>query len=236
MKPSGNARAVTILRAESHIVGPVFFGIPLFVAVLFAIAAGMMAFRQAQHSDIANMLTAGLEGGIPLALGIVFAAVTAREPALELQLTVATPYVVTIGRRFGLLLAWTALIELVAVLALGRFAPWALHRGGADALLTWLAPLLWFAALGALLALLMRSLAVAGTILGTVWVLQMAFHSYFSANGWTRPWYLFATLYTPQVTFWLINRLELTLTGLLAFAAVWFYLSISEWRFRGEDA
>ncbi len=236
MKSSGNAGAATMLRAEARILGPVFFGIPLFVAVLFAIAAGMMAFRQAQHGDIANMLTAGLEGGIPLALGIVFAAVTAREPALEIQLTVATPYFVTIGRRFGLLLAWAALIELAAVLALESFAPWALHRDGVDALLTWLAPLLWFAALGALLALLTRSLAVAGTVLGTIWVLQMAFHSYFSTYGWTQPWYLFATLYTPHVSFWLTNRLELSLTGLLVFVVVSLYLSISEWRFHGEYA
>jgi hypothetical protein len=225
-----------LLRHELRALGPVLFGIPIFVAALFAVAAGMMAFKQAQHADIGNMLTAGLEGGLPLALGIVFATVAAREPALEVQLTLATPYRVTVARRLTLLLLWAALIEAIAVLWLGAFDPWALHRGGFDAVLTWLAPLLWFAGVGALLALLLRSAAVSGTILGALWVVQMAFHSYFAANGWTQPWYLFATLYTPSVSFWLTNRLELLITGLALFLAIWGYLDNSEWRFRGEDA
>ncbi len=225
-----------LLRHEVRALGPVLFGIPLFVAALFAIAAAMMAFKQAHHSDIGNMLTAGLEGGLPLAVGIVFATVAAREPALEVQLTLATPYRLTVARRLVLLLLWAALIEAAAVLWLGLADPWALHRGGFDAVLTWLAPLLWFAGVGALLALLLRSAAISGTVLGALWVVQMAFHSYFAANGWTQPWYLFATLYTPGISFWLANRLELLLTGLALFLAIWAYLGNSEWRFRGEDA
>jgi hypothetical protein len=225
-----------LLRHELRVLGPVLFGIPVFVAALFAVAVGMMAFKQAHHSDIGNMLTAGLEGGLPLAMGIIFATVAAHEPALEVQLTLATPYRLTVARRLALLLLWAALIEGLAILWLGVVDPWALHRGGFDAVLTWLAPLFWFAGAGALLALLLRSAAISGTVLGALWIVQMAFHSYFAVNGWTQPWYLFATLYTPDVSFWLVNRLELLLTGLVIFLAIWGYLGNSEWRFRGEDA
>src|SRR5215470_4449346 len=122
-----------LLRHELRALGPVLFGIPIFVAALFAVAAGMMAFKQAQRADIGNMLTAGLESGLPLAVGIVFATVAAREPALEVQLTLTTPYRLTLLRRLTLLLLWAALIEGVAVLWLGSFDAWALHRGGLDA-------------------------------------------------------------------------------------------------------
>src|SRR5262249_48564958 len=99
----------------------------------------------------------------------------------------------------------------------------------------WVAPLLWLAAAGALLALLLRSRATAGAVLGALWIAQLALHSYFATYAWTQPWFLFATLYAPDAAFWWANRIELILTALAAFLAVWYYLRNTEWRFRAEE-
>jgi hypothetical protein len=63
----------------------------------------------------------------------------------------------------------------------------------------------------------------------------LALHSYFALNAWTQPWFLFATLYTPDAAFWWANRIELMLTALVVFLAVWYYLRNTEWRFRAEE-
>lgn len=225
-----------LLRHELRVVGPWLFGIPLFVSAIFAIAAGMMAFKQAQHSDISTMIGIGLEAGIPLAAGIVIATIARQEPALEIQLTLPRPYRRTMLSRIGLMLGWTALIEMTAIVALGIALPWTLHRQGVAYVLMWLSPLLWFGGLGAALAFAMRSWAASGAILGVVWVVQLAFHGFFAAYGWTRPWYLFATLFSPNASFWLANRIELLVTGLVLLFAILTYLRNPEWRFRGEDA
>jgi hypothetical protein len=88
---------------------------------------------------------------------------------------------------------------------------------------------------GILLSLLLRSRTSSGAILGCVWIFQLLFHSYFSQNSWTQPWFLFATLYTPDASFWLANRLELIATALVLLVGVWWFLRSPERRFFGED-
>jgi hypothetical protein len=224
------------LRYEVRVVGPWLFVLPLFVAVLFAIAAGMMAFKQAQHSDISNMLMAGIEGAVPLVVGIACAAIASREPALELQLALPAQYRVTVLWRLVLLLAWAALIEIAGVAVLALAFPWALHRAGSGYLLTWLAPLLWCGGIGALLALLLRNRAAAIALLGVAWVFELVFHGLMASYGWTQALDLFATMFSAAASFWLANRLELIGLGVLFLLATWFYLRNTEWRLRGEDA
>jgi hypothetical protein len=188
------------------------------------------------HGFIAGLLTAALEAFAPLAAGVLVATIAARDDALELQLTVATPYRRTAGRRIGLLLLWTALIETATMLAIEVFLPWAAPKQGIEYIAAWAAPLLWLSAAGALLALLLRSRATAGAVLGVIWIAQLALYGYFLTNDWLRPWFLFATLYSANAPFWWANRLELLLAAVVFFAAAWFYLRNAEWRFRAEEA
>jgi len=227
--------SLAVIRYEARNVTPWVFALPVFVACLFGSAVSIMAFKQAQHLDIQHMVMTGIEGALPLVAGIGVATIAAHEPALELQLSVLLPYRRTALLRCVLLLALTAAIEGIAIVPLARAWPWALSQAGGAWVLTWLAPMMWFAGWGGLLALLLRSRAACAAILGVVWVLELAFHSIFPRYGWTTSVYIFATMFSPNAPYWLLNRLELLGMGILLFVAVWLYLSNPEWRLRGEE-
>jgi len=224
------------LRHEVRILGPVLFLVPLALAAVFAGLTVMLFVGNVVHIFIAAMLIAALEACLPLTAGILLSTVAVQDASLELLLTMPAAYRRIVFLRFALILSWTLLVELLATLALYAFLPWVPVKPLAAGQLTWLAPSLWLAGAGILLALLLRSQASSGAILGCVWIFQLVFHGYFAQNGWTRPWFLFATLYTPGASFWLANRLELIATALVLLAAAWCFLRDPERRFFGEDA
>jgi hypothetical protein len=228
--------AADVLRHELLILGMFTMALPLLAVAGLGSIVGLMGFLHAPHWLMADMITVALEAGLPLAVGVMTAGVAAQEPAIELQLALQTPYRLTAMRRFALILAWTALIEVLITLLLAAAAPWALLKPVMEEQLTWLAPVLWFAAVGALLALLMRSHAASGAVLGGIWVAQHLLHGYFGSINWLQPWFAFATLYNATASFWLANRVELIATAAALFVAVWFYLRNTEWRFSGEEA
>jgi hypothetical protein len=224
------------LRYEARILGPLFFLIPPALVLAFAGLTVMLFVGSVVHSFIAVVLMAGLEACLPLAVGIVLATIAVQDAALELLLSMPAGYRWIVFARLGLLLGWTLLVELLATLALYAALPWVPVKPLAAGQLTWLAPSLWLAGAGMLLALVLRSRAASGAILGCIWIIQLTFHSYFAQNSWTQPWFLFATLYTPGAPFWLPNRLELIATALILLLAVWWFLRNPERRFFGEDA
>jgi len=224
-----------VLRYEVRVTGILLFGIPLFFAFGMAALAEFLQLGHVNQSFIHDILLAGLEACLPLISGIIAATVATLDPAIELQLTLPLPYRITIFSRLALILIWTALIALLSTLTLHLVLPSVLPTSLVQEQLIWLAPMLWFTAVGAMLALLMRNRSTSGAILGCLWVMQLTFHGYFLATGWTRPWFLFTTLYAPTASFWLANRIELILTSAVVFIATWFYLHNSEWRFFGEE-
>ncbi len=223
------------LRHEVRILGPVLFLIPMAIAVAFVGITVMLFVGNVVHSFIASMLTAALEACLPLAVGIILSTVAVQDDSLELLLTMPAAYRKIAFLRFALILAWTLLVELLAALALFVFLPWIPVKPLEAFQLMWMAPSLWLAALGILLALVMRSRVSSGAILGSIWIFQLTFHGYFAQNGWTQPWFLFATLFTTNAPFWLANRLELIITAFVLFAASWWFLRDPERRFYGED-
>jgi hypothetical protein len=226
-----------VLRYEVKVIGPWLFALPVAVACGFAVIVAMMGFREAEHIDITNVVMAGIEGAVPLMAGIGAATIVSYEPAKELQLTVPAPYRMTMLRRLFLFLSWSSLVEAAVIAALAGFWPWTLAKSGLEGyLFTWLAPLLWFGAWGAVLTLLLRSRAASVAILGVVWVVELLFHGLLAAYGWTRALYVFATMFNAARSFWGPNRLELIATALVLFAAVWFYLRNSEWCLQGEES
>jgi hypothetical protein len=224
------------LRHEVRILGPVLFLVPLALIVAFVGLTAMLFVGNVVHSFIASLLIAALEACLPLTAGIVLSTVAVQDASLELLLTMPTAYRWIGFLRFALILGWTLLVELLATLTLFVFLPWVPVKPLGAFQLTWLAPSLWLAGAGILLALVLHSRTASGAILGCIWIFQLTFHSYFAQNGWTRPWFLFATLYTSRAQFWLANRLELIVTVLILFAAAWWFLRNPERRFFGEDA
>jgi hypothetical protein len=225
-----------LVRHEVRVLGPWLFGLPAFVAVIFAIALAMMDLRQAGRIDISNMVMAGIEGTVPLVAGIAVATIVSLEPALELQLAVFVPYRRTVLRRIALLLLWSSLIEVLSVALVRAIWPWAFLSDGLPVyVLTWLAPLLWFSAWGAILTLLLRSRAASVAVLGVVWAVELLFHAALGAYGWTRAVYVFATMFDATSSYWGVNRVELLLTALVIFGGVWLYLQDSEARLQTEE-
>jgi hypothetical protein len=217
------------LRHEVRILGPVLFVVPLGMAVVFAGLTVTFFVGNVMRSGIAAMLIATLEACLPLTAGIILSTVAVQDASLELLLTMPTAYRWIVFQRFALLLSWTLLVEFVATLALYAFLPWVPVKP------LIVGQLIWLAGAGILFALLLRSRTSSGAILGCVWLFQLVFHGYFAQYGWAQPWFLFATLYTPDAPFWLVNRLELIATGLVLFAAAWWFLRNPERRFFGED-
>lgn len=231
-----NGFSLDYLRYEIRIVGPLLFLLPPGLALAFAGLAVLLFVGSVVHSFIALVLVAALEACLPLAVGIVLATVAAQDAALELLLSVPAGYCWIVFARLALLLGWTLLVELLASLALYAALPWVPSEPLAAGQLTWLAPSLWLAGAGVLLALVLRSRAASGAVLGCIWIIQLTFHGYFAQNNWTRPWFLFATLYTPTASFWLTNRLELIASALVLLLAAWWFLRNPERRFFGEEA
>jgi hypothetical protein len=225
-----------LARHEVRVLGPWLFALPAFVAMVFTLVLAMMGVRQAGHMDIGNMVMAGIEGTVPLVAGIAVATIVSVEPALELQLAVLVPYRRTVLRRIALLLLWSSIIEVLSVALVSAVWPWALPSKGLPGyLLIWLAPLLWFSAWGAILALLLRSRAASVAILGVVWAVELLFHAALSAYGWTRAVYVFATMFDSASSYWGVNRLELLLTAVVIFGGVWLYLRDGEARLQMEE-
>jgi hypothetical protein len=222
-------------RGEIRILGMTAFAIPAIVAISLIGFAALLRARSVSADFVNSLLVATLEAFLPLAAAIVLTTVASKDDALEVQLSLATAYRKTVARRVALLLGWIMAVELVATLTTLVLFPTALPESGFALILLWLAPTLWLSAVGILLALFLRSRATAVALLGVVWVVQLAFHGYFTSFGWTRPWFLFATLTTPSAPYWQLNRLELIATGVACLILSWLYLRNNEWRFRAED-
>ncbi len=223
------------LFGEARILGVTAFLVPALTAVSLIGFAALLRLRAVNVGFVNALVVATLEAFLPLAAGIVLTNIAANDNAIEVQLSLPTPYCNTVARRVALVLAWVIATESAATAVIALSFPSALTKIGLDAILLWLAPTLWLSAVGATLALFLRSRATAVAILGVVWVVQLAFHGYFATFEWTRPWFLFATLYTPTASYWQVNRVELIATAIAGLVVSWMYLHNSEWRFRGED-
>ena len=100
--------------------------------------------------------------------------------------------------------------------------------------LTWIAPLLWFVAVGFCLALLMHSRSASSALLGGIWTIEAIFYGYFASNVWLKPVFLFPTTLAPMINFWLLNRFELPGTALALLLFGWFMLRNTEHLLQGS--
>jgi len=223
------------LRYEARALGVMALVVPVLVALLCGGLAGLMALAHARAGPIATLLSGSLEIVFPLAAGIVAASVVGHEAALEVQLTLPTPYRATVLRRLVLLLGWTACVALTMVGALAALGLWRVRQSFAVGQFVWLAPLLWFIATGAVAALLLHSRTASGGVLAGMWVFEIAFGYLMVGRDWLRPWFLFASTYTPGADYWLLNRIVLTATALLLGGVAWVLLGRTEAHLLGGE-
>lgn len=225
-------------RYEIHLLGKRVILTPILIMVGFACLAVLLHYL---HTDPARTLSASLEIILPLAAGIVVATITSHDPAIELQLSMPKRYDRTALGRLAIIAGWTiiiALISSISVFALKlAFVPQMSQPSSAPlqfltGQLTWIAPLLWLVALGLCLALLLRSRAASGALLGGIWIVEIIFKDYFAATSWLHPVFLFPTTLLPLVgplpqaifNSWLSNRFELIGTALVLLLLGWLLL------------
>ena len=232
------APALALALYELRRLGAAGLATPPLVLLLFGGMAGLSGLLGAADAQVARLLVAALELGLPLAAGVVAASVAADDPARDLQLALKTSYRTTLARRLGVLVAWASLWALACSFGLRVTGFWELWvpEPLLSGMLVWAAPLLWFVAAGAALALLLGGRNTSGALLGGLWAFENLFRETFLLREWLRLEFLFATTYAPGAGFWLANRLALAATALLLELGAWTLASRTESLSKGGEA
>jgi hypothetical protein len=227
---------------ELRIMGKWVLLIPPLIMLGFAFVAVLSTIMHVDHLRISQVLTASLEMVLPLAAGLVVATIISHDAAIELQLTMPEMYRVTALSRLSLIIAWTGCIALLSSVFIYHLRFWRVPLQ-VDAWkvlpqfligqLMWIAPLIWFVAVGLCLALLIRSRSASSAILGGIWTIEAIFYGYFAATDWLKPAFLFPTTLAPAINFWLLNRFELLGTALAFLLISWFLLRNTEQLLQG---
>lgn len=187
-----------------------------------AVAAGLGA---AEHHTVLRLLVAGLEVALPLAVGMGAATLAGSDPAIELQLSLPTPYRATLARRFAVTTVWPVLLAGAATAVLLGTGWWLPGHQGAASVLVWLAPGACLGALGIVLAVGLRSSAAASALIAGVWLGEQLFAGLLLANPAGRMGYLFPSTWAPQMPGWIANRVMLLSAAVLLLALTWWMLA-----------
>jgi hypothetical protein len=189
------------------------------------------------RGDATRVVTASLEMFLPLSVGMVISTITTQDIALELQLTLPEPYSFTVFYRITIVVLWTALVACISTLVVMTLHLWPeITQLKAYSLpiyllatqLVWIAPTLWFAALSLFLSLFLHSSMVSGTLVGTIWLIEVLAHDLFASTSWLRPVFFMATTYAPTAAFWMSNRFDLVTTAILLLLLSWQLLHRTE--------
>jgi len=227
---------------------------PLVISVLTMLYTGVQLLL---HASPARTFLMDIEACLPLAASIIISSLIAREPVLELHMTLPAAYRNTGLLRLGLLLLT---FGLCACLSLGvvrmldfwflpRFilswspaAQWGINQ------LIWLAPLLWFSAAGLCLTMITKNSAVSSGILAGIWLSELVLWGPFLNTPWLRALYPFPTtmwiyqgpgISLPEWFFdpvWLYSRLEMLALASGLFFMGWLLLHHLEGLLKGTTA
>jgi hypothetical protein len=218
-----------LLLHEIRRVGLAALAAPVAVPLALGIVAGPIVAMSVHPGERQSWPGIGLEIAAPLVAALPVARMVAREPALELQLSVRTPYPATVMRRLAITIVWSTLLCFAIAGTLWARGLWRLPNGFWLAQLTWLSPLLWLLAASAMAVLVLHSPSATAGLIAVVWLLQIVAAGVFLSNRWLRTVHLFATTFAgPAAPFWRSNRLVLVALALLMLAAAWPLLSRSE--------
>lgn len=169
-----------------------------------------------------RLLLAGPEAVLPLAVALVAVSIVARDPVTELHLTLPTRFRATLLRRLALLLVVAGVVAGLYCALLIALGAWAGPRSAplAQSLLLWSAPTLALTALSVAVGGLTRSLTLATTVVGGLWLVEQLFVAGFTEHA---PWlFLFPTLRLGVGPDWTGSRLTLLAVALVVAAgAVW---------------
>jgi len=226
-------RGSAVWRREARIIGWLSLAMPAVTVALAALSALTLALGGDAWGEARRLLLAALETVLPLAAGVATAAAVAGDRAVELQLSLGTPYRRTVATRAALVAVASGLagLTVTGLLALAGLLP--LAATGAFVLL-WAAPLLWFVAAGAGAGLLLGR-AAGGTLLAAVWLAQQLAGDQLAARAWTRPLWLFATSHAGRLPGWGANRTALLVQAAVLAAVAWVLLRRNDRLLAGDE-
>jgi hypothetical protein len=220
------------LRTEVRLLGWPILGLPALAAAIYVGVAALSRWGTLRsggtpafaHFQAARVLLALLENGLPLAAGLSAALLVGLDPLLELHLALPAPYRGIVACRLALLLAWvlactTAASTAITVAGYSQ-PPTARVHPSVLLQLTWLAPVLWFAAAGSALALAMRSRVASSAVLGMIWIAQFLLKDQFLQSPTLQKVYLFLTEEAGTPPYWLANRLLILAMAVALFGLV----------------
>jgi hypothetical protein len=236
VRPTPRVRPLPLWRHEIRRAGWTAALAPTLAAVL-VVAVTLVNGTDVGEREVMRNLFAVLEMALPPVAGIGAASLVGRDPAVELQLTVPTPYRATLVRRLAVSVGWTALVAVLIVgvlMASGWWSRWPEAHGAVAGHLVWLAPTLWLAAVGFLAGAALRSAAAAGGLVAMLWVLEQIFADAVQEHRWSRLLYLFATTRGTVPADWAGNRLTLVVTAIAFGVAGWLLLGRTERLVQGE--
>lgn len=159
---------------EARRAGPAALALPLLAAgAIIAVSIAVSAAHQATTQAAGLTMVRLVADALPVTVGVAAAAILGRERLLEVQLTLPTPYPVTVRRRLGVL-AVVALIATTATLAvLGAAGQWTHPAHGPLALLLPAGPAVLLGGAGAWAGARWQSGAAASTTVIGVWLGQL---------------------------------------------------------------
>jgi hypothetical protein len=230
------------LRYEMRVLGFGALALPLLVVAVFLGFSLLAAYDVSQtggtdtriHHDVALGLLFLIEFGLPPVAGFIAAYLVAANPAKELHMALPARYAGVMRGRLVLFTLWAMLVCAGVTAAVDAAGYWIAPQSAPLYHLTWLAPLLWFVATGALLALLLGNWVASTAILGMLWVGLLFLRWYFLQDAVLQKLYLFLTLSTvpgadaPDAPYWLGNRLILIGMGVVFLALAALLLRRSE--------
>lgn len=184
---------------------------PALALVVAAAVAALTAGDGAGRPQVSLVLITGLEALLPLAVAMAATSVVATDRARELHLSLPTRYATVLGRRLGVLAGATSAAAVAFTGVLWAAGLWSGPPVVASPLL-WAPAMAWLGGLAVFIALLTRSLLLATTAAGGVWLAQQLFASGFAAHDWARPLYLFPVSRLGAYPGWMTDRLVLTAT------------------------
>lgn len=161
-------------RYEARRCGAAALSLPLLAAAL--VAAASLTARSVGAADsetigfgIVRLITTLL----PVAAGLGIAAALGRERAIELQLSVPTPYRTTVLRRIAAVAAVVVLASAVAIIEAALLGYWSHPATGVLALIVPLGPALMLVGMGAWSQVMLQSTAGASAVVLGAWLFQL---------------------------------------------------------------
>jgi hypothetical protein len=222
---------------ELRIMGGQVILIPPLIILTSVLLGGLLTIMHVDHLRISQVLTASLEMVLPLVAGLLATTIVSYDTAIELQLTMPITYRITAFIRLSVTIAWISCIALFSSVFTyhlkfwrvpSQVQTWNVLPQFLIGQLTWISPLIWFVGIGFSLALLIRSRSASSALLGGIWMIEAIFYGYFALIESLHPLFLFPTTLAPGISFWLSNRIELLITGLILLLLDWLLLGNME--------